>query len=84
LTALQRAQAIQLLMDYLEDASSIVRVSAMQALAELSRQDAQLGKRIVPLIKTIMKNGTSAVRARGRRLLGQLEAERRSNAHKDQ
>jgi len=84
LTPPQRARAIQLLMDYLEDASSIVRVSAMQALAELSRQDAQLGKRIVPLIKTIMKNGTSAVRARGRRLLGQLEAERRSNAHKDQ
>jgi len=84
LTPPQRAHAIQLLMGYLEDTSGIVRVNAMQALAEFSRHDAQLGKRIVPLIKTIMKNGTQAVRARGRRLLAQLEAERRSNAHQDQ
>jgi HEAT repeat protein len=84
LTSLQRTEAIRLLMGYLEYESGIVRVSAMQALAELSRQDLQLGERIAPLIRAIMKNGTPAVRARGRRLLGQLEAERRKDEPGDQ
>lgn len=79
LTPSQRRQAIRLLMSYLESASGIVRVSAMQALTELSSYDSQLGKRIIPLVKTMMKNGTPAVRARGRKLLSQLGAERSTN-----
>jgi len=84
LTPPQRTQAIRLLMGYLESASGIVRVSAMQALTELSQHDSPLGKRIIPLVKAMMKNGTPAVRARGRKLLSQLEAERRNNERRHQ
>ena len=68
-TPSQRARAIDLLMRYLEDKSAFVRVSAMQALAEMSEHDSRLGKSIVPLIRETMQRGTAAVRARGRKLL---------------
>ncbi|MGD0437552.1 MAG: HEAT repeat domain-containing protein [Bryobacteraceae bacterium] len=68
-TPSERARAIDLLMRYLEDKSVFVRVSAMQALAEMSDGDPRLGKRIVPLIRETMDRGTAAIRARGRKLL---------------
>lgn len=73
LTQRQRAQAIDCLKGYLGDPSGIVRVNAMQGLAELSQRDSGLRKEIVPLINRMMKNGTPAVKARGRKLLKRID-----------
>jgi HEAT repeat protein len=70
----QRARAIRILRGYLDDSSGIVRVSALQALAELSVHDPRLGRQIVSLINQVMTNGTPAVRARGRRLVRELQS----------
>jgi len=39
---------------------------------------------VVRVVETMMKNGNPAVRARGRRLLSQLEAERGNNERRYQ
>jgi HEAT repeat protein len=70
----QRARAIRILRGYLDDSSGIVRVSALQALAELSVHDTRLGRQIVSLINQVMTNGTPAVRARGKRLVRELQS----------
>jgi hypothetical protein len=62
---------------YLNDPSVIVRVSALQALAELSERDSRLREEIVPLIKRVMTKGTAAERARGRKLLVELQSGRK-------
>ena len=77
LTRSQRTQAIRTLRGYLNDPSVIVRVNALQALAELSERDSPLRQDIVPLIKRVVTKGTAAERARGRRLLGELQSERK-------
>ncbi len=61
-----------LLVSYLDDDSKIVQVSAMQALADLARQDATLVRPVIDLIVRQMNGGSPAVRSRGRRLLRQL------------
>jgi HEAT repeat protein len=77
LTRSQRTQAIRRLRGYLNDPSVIVRVSALQALAELSERDSRLRQEIVPLIKRVMTKGSAAVRARGKKLLGELQLRRK-------
>jgi hypothetical protein len=77
LTRSQRTQAIRRLWGYLNDPSVIVRVSALQALAELSVRDSRLREEIIPLIKRVMTKGTAAERARGRKLLGELQSGRK-------
>ena len=58
---------------YLGDQSSIVKTCTMQALADLARIDDELMPEIRELLAKLTKNGTPAMRARGRRLLRQLE-----------
>lgn len=72
LTAKELDTAVSILFDYLEDKSSIVRTMAMQTLADFAVEDAQLRKRIVPIIEYLTREGTAAMRARGRKLLRQL------------
>ena len=72
LTAKERDSAIAILFEYLEDKSSIVRTMAMQALADFALRDKRLRKRVVPILEFLTKEGTPAMRARGRRLLRQL------------
>jgi HEAT repeat protein len=65
----EERQAFQILLHYLEDESRIVRVSSMQALADLALQDPMLNPRVVPLLKKLTRTGSAAMRSRGRRLL---------------
>ncbi len=69
LTPAQRAEAYEILLDYLADKSSIVKTFAMQGLADLSEQDPRLLKRTMPLLEKLARTGTPAMRARGKRLL---------------
>lgn len=71
LTALERAAAIDILVDYLRDKSSIVRTFAMQGLADLAAKNPSLKAKLLPLLEKLMTVGTPAMRARGRKILRQ-------------
>lgn len=68
----ERDHAVELLLGYLDDDSSIERTFAMQALAELALQDAALRRRVTPILERFSATGTAAMRSRGRRLVEQL------------
>jgi hypothetical protein len=72
LTHRERTVAIDILFDYLQDRSSIVKTHAMQGLADFAARDPQLKSKIVPLLEELTQIGTAAMRARGRKLLAHL------------
>jgi hypothetical protein len=72
LTPAGRARAVELLLGYLDDDSSIERTFAMQALAELALQGDALRGRVTPILERLSVTGTAAMRSRGRRLVEQL------------
>lgn len=65
----ERALAMDILLDYLGDPSSIVRTHAMQGLADLALKHLKLKSQVVPVITELTEIGTAAMRARGRKLL---------------
>jgi hypothetical protein len=69
LTALERQRAAAALQRYLEDRSSIVKTFAMQALADLAQNDADLRNRVKQLLDETVQSGTPAMKARARKLL---------------
>ena len=58
---------------YLEDRSSIVKTFAMQGLADLTNQYPSSRLGVTDLIRSLVRTGTPAMRARGRKLLQYLE-----------
>jgi hypothetical protein len=76
LTLTERAIAVDILVDYLRDRSSIVRTFAMQGLAALAGTDSSLRAKILPLLEELTEIGTAAMRARGRKLLRHLNRQR--------
>ncbi|HEX3548829.1 MAG TPA: hypothetical protein VHT53_00530 [Candidatus Elarobacter sp.] len=73
----QQRAAIALLRRYVEDRSAIVKVSALQALADLTESDPSLRRTVIAAIRKAMETGTAAVRSRGAKLLDGLERGRR-------
>lgn len=69
----ERHRAAKVLQRYLEDRSSIVKTFAMQGLSDLALEDAALRSMVTELIRPLTRTGTPAMRARGRKLLLQLE-----------
>jgi hypothetical protein len=69
LTQRERRRAAQTLQLYLEDRSSIVRTFALQALADISRNDAELRLRVREILEHSVRRGTAAMKARARKLL---------------
>jgi hypothetical protein len=75
----ERNRIVEILIAYLDDASKIVKTSAMQALADLAQQDVSLLPRVVPLLRECTRSGSPAMQSRGRKLLLKLqEIENRS------
>lgn len=74
LAAAERERAYELLAGFLGDSSQIVRVNALQALADLvvAEGAARRGP-VIARIRAQMATGGPAVRARGRKLLKQLD-----------
>ena len=66
-TGLQRVMSI--LMEYLNDRSSIVKTFAMQALADLAQQAPELRPTVLLHLQELTAIGTPAMKARGRKLL---------------
>lgn len=71
-----RACAASVFRRHLEDPSSIVKTSAMQALADLANADDELMPEVQELLSKLTAVGTAAMRARGRKLLQQLGRKR--------
>jgi hypothetical protein len=69
----QRNLATSLLIGYLDDRSSIVKTFALQGLAELAQDDASLRPGVIKILREATRNGTAAMKARSRKLLGRLE-----------
>jgi hypothetical protein len=75
LDVIEREQAVQILVGYLEDRSRIVKTFSMQALADLALVDSNLRPRVVALIQDLTARGSPALRSRGRKLLVKLMAD---------
>jgi hypothetical protein len=67
-----KALAVDLMFERLQDNSGLNRTMAMQALMDLSEDDAKLRARIMPIVREFLENGTPAMRARAKRLLPKL------------
>jgi hypothetical protein len=70
-------QAIETIQTYLQDPSGIVRTFAMQALVDLAKDDELLLGRVRPLLERCTRNGTPAMRNRGKKLLKQIDVQDR-------
>jgi hypothetical protein len=73
LNAAERQLALFSLNSYLEDRSSIVKTFALQGLADFAGSDPNIRPRVVETLREATRNGTSAMKARSRKLLLQLE-----------
>ncbi len=75
----EKALVVDLCLQRLEDASSLNRTFALQALMDLSEEDRALRARVLPLVRRFAESetlGSPALRARARRLLKQGAAGR--------
>lgn len=68
-----RERAAAVFRRYLDDRSSIVKTSAMQAMADIASIDDAFMPEVKVLLTGLTTTGTAAMRARGRKLLRQLE-----------
>ena len=68
----ERAVIVEILLDYLNDKSKIVKTSSMQALADFAERDAGLRFKVIKLLEEITRTGSPAVKSRGRKLLKKL------------
>ena len=73
LNAKEEQVAISSLNSYLEDRSSIVKTFALQGLADLAQDDPSIRPRVIEILREATRNGTPAMKARSRKLLGHLE-----------
>ncbi len=72
LTENEKKRVIEILLAYTNDSSSIVKTMAMQALADLAKDDEKLQPLVRRHIEELSVIGTPAMRARGRHLLSEL------------
>ena len=65
----QRAAAVDWLLERVCDASPLTRTFALQSLMDLSAKDPSLRRRVLTIAAEFAENGTAAMRARARKLL---------------
>ncbi|MFQ5812528.1 MAG: hypothetical protein ACE5I2_04980 [Anaerolineae bacterium] len=68
----EQAVVVEILLNYLNDKSKIVKTFSMQALADLAEQDANLRSQVIPLLEELTRTGSPAMKSRGRKLLEKL------------
>jgi hypothetical protein len=69
----EKQLVISSLSKYLEDRSSIVKTFALQGLVDLAKDDLSIRATAIEILREATRNGTPAMKARSRRLLGHLE-----------
>jgi hypothetical protein len=72
-TPKERRRIVSILTEYLNDKSRIVKTCSMQALADISEQDADLRPAIVQRLEVLTRMGSPAMKSRGRKLLAKLQ-----------
>lgn len=75
LTTSEREQVCAILLGFLHNQSQIVKVNAMQGLADLATENEAIKKRVIPILEEISEAGSPAIQARGRKLLKKLKAQ---------
>jgi len=70
----ERQQVQGVLLDYLNDRSSIVKTFAMQALADLARQAPEMRPAALLHLRELTVSGTPAMKSRGRKLLAEMKS----------
>jgi hypothetical protein len=73
LTPAEISRAANALERYLDDRSSIVKTSALQALADLVQQQPAMRTGVVEHLRRAVRTGTPAMKARSRKLLAKLD-----------
>jgi hypothetical protein len=68
----EQAVVVEILLDYLDDKSKIVKTSSMQALADFAERDAGLRPKVIKLLEEFTTTGSPAMKSRGRKLLERL------------
>jgi hypothetical protein len=68
----ERAIIVEILLDYLNDKSKIVKTFSMQALMDFAERDAGLRPQVIKLLEELTRTGSPAMRSRGRKLLEKL------------
>ena len=68
----EQAVVVEILLDYLNDKSKIVKTFSMQALADFAERDASLRPKIIQLLEELTRTGSPAMQSRGRKLLEKL------------
>lgn len=69
----ERAGLVEILLNYVNDKSSMVRTFSMQALADLAVQDISLRPGVLAMLAELIKTGSPAMKSRGRKLLERLK-----------
>jgi len=69
----ERRRVVALLFSYLEDASQIVKTFSMQALFDMSENDARLRARVIPILREAVRKGSPAARSRAKKLLTAID-----------
>jgi hypothetical protein len=75
LTRAERLRSTEEFRRYLEDSSSILKTFAIQALADLAKDEQSLLPEVRELLEQAARTGTPAMRARARKLLKKLMVE---------
>ena len=73
LSPIEKRSVVALLFKYLDDPSQIVRTFSMQALFDLSKHDAKLRARVMPILQDAVENGSPAARSRAKKLLTAID-----------
>jgi hypothetical protein len=68
----ERAVVVEILLDYLDDKSKIVKTFSMQALADFAERDTSLRPKVIQLLEELTRTGSPAMKNRGRKLLEKL------------
>jgi len=71
----ERLVVAEILTDYLEAKSSIVRTFALQGLAELAKDEPGVRPRVVEILHQAIRSGSAAMKARARKLLREIGEE---------
>jgi len=69
----EREKVFDILNGFMEDKIKIVKTFSMQALADISENDKKLRARVITLIEDMVKEGSPAMKSRGRQLLEKLK-----------
>jgi hypothetical protein len=72
LTKEERVVVVEILLDYLDDKSKIVKTFSMQALADFAERDTSIRPQVVKLLEELTRTGSPAMQSRGRKLLEKL------------